>query len=130
MSYKRVLPRDLFNEAKFLKCLGQLSLILLNYGDRWPELELVHETDEDDGFVIDQDSSSGDLYLVNLHLRNIDRAYNFYSVLNSKEPYPLYVIGGDGNECSVLNDDGKFSDEFLKEIENDTARQSEREEDE
>lgn len=27
-SYRRVLPRDLFNEAKLLKCLGQLSLMI------------------------------------------------------------------------------------------------------
>ena len=28
MTYRRVLPRDLFNEAKLLKCLGQLALII------------------------------------------------------------------------------------------------------
>ena len=30
MSYARVIPRDLFNEANLLKCLGKVALILMD----------------------------------------------------------------------------------------------------
>ena len=30
MSYSRVAPRDLFNEANFMKCIGQITLLILD----------------------------------------------------------------------------------------------------
>ena len=40
MSYTRETPRDLFNESKLLKCLGQLSLIIHNTVDSDGNAEL------------------------------------------------------------------------------------------
>lgn len=62
-TYQRVLPRDLFNEAKLLKCLGQLSLLV--YEGRLPLL-LQHDTEFSQGFLVAQDRSSGDIFVSNL----------------------------------------------------------------
>lgn len=111
MPYQRVIPRDLFNESKLLKCLGRLALILHEgFGVRWP-LALEHENPED-GFVIDQCPDDGSLFCDNLVLTLGERRIRLASPLNSKEPYPLFFIDPEDGVVSVFNDDGTFSDEF------------------
>lgn len=118
MSYFRVLPRDLFNEAKLLKCLGQLSLLLHNGIRGVHSLTLVKS--EPDGFVIEQDRSSGDLYCANLKLvlhfpgRIVGREIELRSSLNSRSrPYPLNYLDWDGGEGYVFDDSGQLSAEFV-----------------
>ncbi len=112
--YRREIPRDLFNEAKLLKCLGQLSLILHDaVGIRWP-LRLEHDDSEHPGFVIEQDASSGDIYCNNLSLYLGDKGeIELTTPLNSREPYPLmYQAWWDEGQGNVFTDDGKLSEEF------------------
>ncbi len=117
MSYQRVIPRDLFNESKLLKCLGQLSLLLHDEVDiRWP-LRLLHEPS--DGFFIDQRPSDGALYCSNLilFLEYEDRdteIIDLVSLYNNKDPYPLMFDDGGGNEERVFDDEGQLSYEFVK----------------
>lgn len=116
MGYQRVIPRDLFNESKLLKCLGQLALLLHDGKDiRWP-LRLSHDNPES-GFEIEQDMSSGGLYCLNLNLYLNDREVELQTVMNSKQPYPLlFLKWGEGEEHAgdgeVFNDDGSLADEF------------------
>ena len=119
--YTRVIPRDLFNEAKLLKCLGQLSLIIHNGVDEAyfsvpSGLTLEHELGmgpHESGFLIDQHESSGDIYCTNLFLRADGETIRVHSSLNSKEPYPLCFEDDEGGEGSVFDNDGTFSVEFI-----------------
>ncbi len=111
MSYLRVIPRDLFNEAKLLKCLGQLALIIHD-GVRAPRgLSLEHENPED-GFQIEQNESSGVLYCENLSCASNGRGIELSIPYNSKEAYPLRFWTGDDTEGYVFDDTGALADEF------------------
>lgn len=108
MSYVRVIPRDLFNEANLLKCYGRIyiNLEVLNF----PEVSLVHAGD---AFDIRQDESSGDLYVENVRLMVRGEPCRLQRRLNSRQPWPLYLIEEDDEEWPVFNDDGSFSDEMM-----------------
>ena len=61
--YERVVPRDLFNEAILLKCMGKVCLLI---EDRMINLQ-VRETlpTPVNGFDIRQDLGSGDIRVAN-----------------------------------------------------------------
>ena len=107
--YKRVIPRDLFNESKLLKCLGRLTLII---HDSAQISDLLNVEFQSDGFEIAQDGSDGGLVCTNLDvfLKSSSEKIELKSMLNSKENYPLIFNDGD----FVFNDDGSLSEEFLK----------------
>jgi hypothetical protein len=109
MGYIRVLPRDLFNEAKLLKCLGQLSLKA--HDGELPGVEVTYDGDPE-GFPIEQDRDSGDIYCpsVRVLVRGVELSVS--SQLNSRKAYPLVFTNEDGDMCHVFNNDGGISDEF------------------
>lgn len=108
MTYRRVIPRDLFNEANLLKCYGQL----------WLELEKLglqdyldhHATDEQ--FRIRQSSADGSLTIQNVILVVRGRMIHLRRPLNARSPYPLWADPGEGDELQVFNSDGTLSDEM------------------
>lgn len=112
MSYIRVIPRDLFNEAKLLKCLGQIALIIHDGADRRYGLKLEHDDSECAGFDIAQNSASGALVCTNLRLTLRGSPIDLFSPYNSRDPYPLYYRHGE-NEDRALADDGSLSPEFV-----------------
>lgn len=110
MSYIRVLPRDLFNEANLLKCYGQVVLLLerLNNGVALP--------DSVDEFEIVQSSDSGELYIDNLPLCVGERTYRLRRPLNARRAWPLYaqdIDDPDFEPMPVFTDDGQFTPEML-----------------
>lgn len=116
--YTRVVPRDLFNESKLLKCLGQLVLIIEDYVDcnrvRCPK-NLRYEQSEPGEFRIDQDSYNGGLFLVSgLSFFLGAHLLELRSVYNSKEPYPLVFINFDDDEEPVFLPNGGLSPEFIE----------------
>ncbi len=111
MSYLRVIPRDLFNESKLLKCMGQLALVIHDGVNIPKGLALEHE-DPEQGFQIDQDESTGELYPSNLNLFCRGRLIGLRSPYNCKEAYPLRFTLWEGDEGEVFNPDGSLSDEF------------------
>jgi hypothetical protein len=113
MSYVRVIPRDLFNESKLLKCWGQLSLLIHEgRGIRWP-LRVENENTEERGFVIDLDHGYGGLFVHNLSLWMGERPFYLYVPINSREPYPLLLVDEDTDEeHTVFNEDGSLSNEI------------------
>ena len=129
--YDRELPRDLFNEAKLLKCLGQLSLVIHDGIDSRkqptpPGLQLIHNRHFADdglpvrGFVIRQDQATGDIFAANVRcvagstLTNA-RELLLYTPVNSRAPYPLVaeIDDDDSDALDVFNDDGSLSADFL-----------------
>ncbi len=112
MPYMRVIPRDLFNESKLLKCLGQLSLIIHDKSEAFHlKLELDHFMPRR-GFVIDQDESDGALYCSNLIFKVKGERVNLRSKYNSKDPYPLMYEAEETCYCDLFSDDGSLSEGF------------------
>ncbi len=119
MSYFRVIPRDLFNESKLLKCIGRLCLLI--HDNKAPEELSFEETEEGDRFKIEL-IESGELFVSNLRFYvkgaiNNDGIVTFKTAYNSKEPYPLFMEYC-FDETKVFDDEGEFTEEFLNEIKN------------
>lgn len=111
--YRREIPRDLFNEAKLLKCLGQLALIAHNrHYNGVPIPEGLRVEYVGDWFAIDQNPSSGGLFCKTIRVYVRGKKVNVESCYNSKSPYPLAFDCG-GGIGEVFNDDGSLADEFL-----------------
>jgi hypothetical protein len=108
MSYTRVIPRDFFNEAKLLKCFGQLALKQLD--GLLPE-GIDIEIDENGGAFDIQLDDAGYLYIANYRTTLNGQEVLFYSSYNSKGAYPFHVIIGE-DEYEVFNEDGSFANEF------------------
>lgn len=105
MSYKRVCPRDLFNESKLLKCLGFVSLLIHEGKIRC--LNMNHEN-ENEGFKIRQNPSDGSIYVSNLHFfDNNGTPVYFYHLLNNKSNFPL-IMNYKNEEYYFFNESGEM----------------------
>ena len=86
-NYKRVTPRDLFNEAKLLKCIGRISLFILE--NQIKGLNYEHTTDDNEGFTIVQDKSDGSISIWNIHFSDAQGEPVYFSTglnaLSSKD---------------------------------------------
>jgi len=82
----RVLPRDAFNDANLLKCIGQLTLLI-------GEALLKNWQFEYDGepFDIQQDESSGNTSISNIAFTYKEQPVAVFRPINAREPWPLYV---------------------------------------
>lgn len=106
-TYVRVVPRDLFNEAKLLKCLGKISISIHN-----DKIKAEQELEMPDyGFIIVQ-NDSGDISCENYHVYKDGLELYFFTPLNSRLPWPL-VLQIDDELIDVFEDDGSFTDTFL-----------------
>jgi hypothetical protein len=113
MSYSRVIPRDLFNEANLLKCYGQLYLKLERY---FSDIDLRHEFGPfgSSAFNIRQDPADGSLTIANICLVKGTDKYELRRPLNSREPWPLYCVISDDRETAVFDDNGELAEGFLE----------------
>ena len=109
MSYTRVIPRDLFNEANLLKCYGQIYIALETA--MAPDAELV-DGDTEEGFHITQDENGG-LTITNVNLVVRGQVQRLSRPLNSREAFPLYLETDDGDEIEVFSAGGQFTPEML-----------------
>jgi hypothetical protein len=109
MSYRRVIPRDLFNEASLLKCYGRLFINLETAGLK--DVELNHDGE---AFDVRQDASSGGLFVANVVLKVAGKPCRLHRPLNSRDQWPLYLTDDDDEELSVFNEDGSFAEEFVQ----------------
>lgn len=110
-TYERVFPRDLFNEAKLLKCIGQVMLLAHNYNAPI-KFKLVSDLGYN-GFVIEQYESDGSLYVANHDFTVNGDTYHIYTPYNSKDNYPLKITAGD-EDFDVLDMAGNFSEDFRR----------------
>jgi len=110
MNYQRVIPRDLFNESKLLKCMGQLALLI---HDGEINLKIEHNGQP---FEIRQRQEDGGLYIENLKITTHQQELTLYTSYNSKENYPLLHMTPDNQEIQVFNNDGTLTNEFKETI--------------
>ncbi len=107
--YKRVMPRDAFNEGNLLKCLGRLFLLLDDRKDT--QYTLVHEF-IDRPFCIVQDETSGDITCSNVYMMLYCAHYLFWRPINSREPWPLFIETMNDDVISVFDEHGDLTTEF------------------
>lgn len=123
MTYKRVIPRDLFNEASLLKMLG--VLYLRTEGDE--RVELRHLDVAHPEFVIEQDQADGSISVFNIRLFINGWHCPLYRPLNSRDSWPLWlksphdpnfedikVFAEDIGEYLADEDKGQLSEEFRR----------------
>lgn len=112
MSYLRVVPRDLFNEANLLKCYGQIYVNLEKLNLR--DVDFVHLDDDTrpGPFNVQQDPASGAIYVANVRLEVRGRTCQLHRPLNSRDAWPLYLTTENGVELAVFTDSGSFSQEM------------------
>lgn len=115
MGYRRVTPRDLFNESKLLKCLGQISLNILD--GKLLKYQVDEElVDGQNGFNIDQDENGNIFcsnYTVFCQLGVEGRVpLKLYTGLNSRMNYPLICETMYGDTIYVFHDNGGLTHEF------------------
>ena len=107
MSHVRVIPRDLFNDANLLKCLGQVFLNLETANLSGVELE-----HDGAAFRIVQSAGDGSTWVENVRLNVRGQDVIMFRPLNSRRPWPLYISVVNDDDIPVLDDDGNFSREF------------------
>lgn len=105
--YVKVVPRDLFNDAKLLKCLGVLSVKVL---DKDTPCEINIDAPEDE-FKIGL-YEDGTLAVTNMSIKVKGVERSFRITYNSKNNFPLFMEV-DGEEILVFNEVGEWSDDFL-----------------
>lgn len=109
MTYKRVSPRDMFNEAKLLKCLGRLYLL---YHEEmfYKEVTLTHNTEESERFLIELDENNNSLYCSNLYMRIDNKLCELSTAYNSRLHYPLEMKTPEGEYIYVFDEEGELTE--------------------
>lgn len=102
MSYKRVLPRDAFNEAKLLKCIGKLTLMIED-----GELPAWHYHYDGEPFGITQDESDGSIFVSNITFWRSKKQVNVFTPLNSKDAWPALMRDGE-DDYYLFNEAGEY----------------------
>lgn len=101
ISYLRVLPRDAFNEANLLKCIGKLTLLIEDgLAPDW-----VFEYDNSP-FDIQQSDDDGSIFVANIQLRFRGDPVRVFRPLNARDAWPLYAESGTGDSFSVFTESG------------------------
>jgi hypothetical protein len=113
MSYSRVIPRDLFNDANLLKCVGSLVILADYLPSGVLSVELVDPLNE---FYILQDTSDGSTFVDNIVILVHGKSIRHSRPLNSREPYALYAHWQE-EIVSIFDNVGGISVEFTNLIE-------------
>lgn len=108
-NYDRVIPRDLFNEAKLLKCIGQLCLLIHDRENTPTEMSFEHNGEPFEIELLPE----GSLTITNIKITIKEIECIFKTTYNSKSNYPLIVAHG-YDEYPVFNDLGQFDEEFIE----------------
>lgn len=114
IEYKRVIPRDFFNEAKLLKCMGRLA-VLIHDCKLPPGISITLSGQSDEPFDVRM-TVDGCLTIVNCAAKINGFGVRFKTTYNSMSSYPLICEFGEGVEVDVLDDGGNFMTTFASEV--------------
>lgn len=106
-SYLRVIPRDLFNEASLLKCLGRFWIETERYQPH--KVKIEHDGE---AFDVWQNDDDGTLSVRNIEITIKGKRYIATRPLNSRRSWPLY-LNTDEEQIDVFRDDGELTQEVL-----------------
>lgn len=109
--YERVIPRDFFNEAKLLKCMGVISLAILdNKTPKGIEMKIEESGEAFEVVLLDE----GSLTIANYPVKINGELYNLKTTYNSKANYPLFFETLNYEDILVLDESGNFTVEFIE----------------
>jgi len=91
-----------------LKCYARLYINLETANASG--IELDHDGSP---FDVQQDETSGSIFIANVTLKAKGHAYKLWRPLNSRAAWPLYLVTEEDEDIAVFNDDGSFSSEML-----------------
>ena len=111
MSYERVIPRDLFNEANLLKCLGKVFINLENKPFGKIDVQMGNDGE---AFDIQQNPEDGSTFCSNVVLLKNGHDIPMFRPLNSRQEWSLMCHDNDGDEIFIFDDFGNFSEEFVE----------------
>lgn len=109
-NYHRVIPRDLFNEASLLKCLGRLWVETERHQ---PLVRILHVGNE---FRVSQNEDDGSIYTSQIIVIIDGVTYDHYRPLNSRQDWPLWLRqrdDPDADDFPAFDEDGSLSPELL-----------------
>ncbi len=107
----RVLPRDAFNDANLLKCIGQLTLLIED-----GKVNLSYDYNGEP-FDIVQDESDGSTFVSNINFftKSTDgftgQLIRHRRPMNSRDQWPLILYLND-SEYYAFDEKGKFMPSF------------------
>lgn len=107
-NYQRVIPRDLFNEASLLKCLGRFWIETERFQPR--KVTIEHDGD---AFDVTQNEDDGTTFVRNIAITINGVNYQAFRPLNSRGNWPLYLRTEDGEETGVFQENGELTAELL-----------------
>jgi hypothetical protein len=116
IEYRRVIPRDLFNEGDLLNCLGRLWIKLDERRGHRAMLDCPCGA-----FDISQSKADGSIEAlgVDFFIRNKggpgEKDYRLFRPLNARDKWPLYASIGD-EDVRVFDEQGELSPEFRAHI--------------
>jgi hypothetical protein len=116
-NYRRAVPRDLFNEAlfkeaKLLKCLGRLSLLI--HEGKMPYL-VIKVTNPTKPFTVSLHSAGYLVATPGLQFLDNDAAPVWLGTLyNSQNSWPLVCYTDEGEELTVFTEEGELTEEFVE----------------
>lgn len=106
MTFNRILPRDAFNDANLLKCIGRLTLLIEDGLIDWIQFHY-----DGDPFNIEQDPSDGSTFISNISFWTTKefghKPLSFWRPLNSRATWPL-MMSCDEDEWYAFDEQGKF----------------------
>jgi len=114
VTYARVIPRDLFNEANLLKCYGRLWILL---DETRGHVAQLGEEEQLLGapFEIWQDEADGSISVANVPFTIRGERWRLFRPLNCRSPWPLWCSSPDEETCErVFTEEGRFSPEFVQ----------------
>jgi len=111
MSYKRVIPRDFYNEAKLLNNMGRLALLIND--EILPKGVRIKIQESGEPFDIERDDLENCLYMVNYSVYINGKRVPMRTNVNSRCNYPLTATIEE-EEIYVFDDNGQFSDDFIQ----------------
>ena len=109
-TYNRVIPRDLFNEAKLLKGLG--LLILRIHDGMAPDGLTFQQPERDEPFRVEQNPATGHLEVTNVDVLLHGKPLTLYHPYNERDGLTLWFEHGD-EAGPVFRDRETFSADFL-----------------
>lgn len=89
--------------------MGRISLLVLD--SLVPDGITITIPEHGESFEISQ-TIDGDIFVENYPVEINDQHHFFYTRLNSKEPYPVFIETTDDGHIDVLKEDGYFTQEF------------------
>jgi hypothetical protein len=110
---KKVAPRDIFNEANFIKNIAQLSQEVKN--GALPGLGIFFNDDRPQSLTrwLSIDPSDGDFILnadmVNIHHREDGATYSLKRPMNARSKNPIFFEDGEYGIHDIFSDDGTLS---------------------